>query len=88
MRAYLVVYLFYLFVCLFYCPIRFSLFGFLSNTLITLLIMVLLFFFVLLSVISHDAVEQCGTFCPHSPVHVLYSTFEPYLQFTKVNPPL
>lgn len=55
---------------------------------LTLFLAVLLLAFLVLLVLSRDAVDNCGFYCPHSPVHLLYSFLEPYLYHYKAYTPM
>lgn len=51
---------------------------------ITLLVLLLIVAMIML----HDALDSCGTYCPHSPVQMLYETFGSHLQFSRLPSPI
>lgn len=54
---------------------------------VTMFFAVLILAFIVLLVLSRDAVGNCGSYCPHSPIHLLYSSLEPYLHRVSDTPP-
>ena len=64
----------------------YSMYQTLKIAVLALFMSVLILAFLLLLVLSRDAIENCGSYCPHSPVHLLYTSLEPYIHLHRDHP--